>query len=34
MVCRLCHWLCRLLDRIDSGHCDKSIEHDEGGRSR
>lgn len=22
--------LCRLLDRLDPGHCEKSIEHDEG----
>lgn len=25
--------LCRLLDKIDPGHCEKNIEHDEGGRT-
>jgi hypothetical protein len=23
-------WLCGLLDRLDPGHCEKFIEHDEG----
>lgn len=27
--CRLCRWLCWLLDRIDPGHCEKNIERDE-----
>jgi hypothetical protein len=30
--CRLCMGLCWLLDKIDSRHCHKSIEADEGGR--
>jgi hypothetical protein len=25
--------LCRLLDKIDPGHCEKNIEHDEGERT-
>lgn len=28
--CRFCRALCRLLDRVDPGHCNKSIEPDEG----
>jgi len=28
--CRLCDWLCRVLDRIDPGHCADAIEADEG----
>lgn len=28
--CRLCYWLCRLLDRISPRHCERSIEPDEG----
>ncbi len=28
--CRFCRFLCRLLDRVDPGHCDKSVESDEG----
>lgn len=31
--CRLCRWLCRLLDRIQPGHCAASLEPDEGGDS-
>jgi len=29
-TCRLCGWLCAVLDRIDQRHCSKSIEADEG----
>ena len=28
--CKVCDWLCRILDRIDPKHCAKSIELDEG----
>lgn len=28
--CKLCRRICRLLNRIDPGHCDNSIEIDEG----
>ncbi len=28
--CRLCRALCRLFNRIDARHCQKSIEPDEG----
>lgn len=28
--CRLCRWLCQWLERIDPGHCQQSIEKDEG----
>lgn len=28
--CRLCRVLCRMLDRVDPGHCQNSIEPDEG----
>lgn len=29
--CRLCHWLCVVLEWLDPGHCAKSIEEDERG---
>jgi hypothetical protein len=29
-TCTICNWLCRLLNRADPGHCNKSIEPDEG----
>jgi hypothetical protein len=29
-TCRACDWLCRALDAIDTGHCQDSIEPDEG----
>lgn len=29
-TCKFCHWLCLLLHRVDPGHCEKSIELDEG----
>ena len=28
--CRLCHWICKLLDRIDPRHCPDSIDWTEG----
>lgn len=28
--CSVCRFLCKLLDIIDPGHCEKSIEEDEG----
>ena len=28
--CRGCRLICRLLHRLDPGHCDRSIERDEG----
>lgn len=28
--CLVCRWICKLLDIIDPGHCNKSIEIDEG----
>lgn len=28
--CPVCRFLCKLLDVIDPGHCQKSIEEDEG----
>jgi len=28
--CRFCAWLCHLLNKLDKGHCDESIEVDEG----
>jgi hypothetical protein len=31
--CLFCRWLCTALDRIDPGHCDKSLEPDEGDRA-
>jgi hypothetical protein len=31
--CRFCRWLCTVLDWIDPGHCDKSVEADEGQNS-
>jgi len=31
--CPLCYWICRALHLIDPGHCDKSIEQDEGERT-
>lgn len=30
--CKFCKLICLLLDKIDPGHCDSSIESDEGGR--
>ena len=29
-VCRLCRWICGLLDRIEPAHCHKAREEDEG----
>jgi hypothetical protein len=29
-VCRGCYYVCRLLHLLDPGHCEKSIEMDEG----
>ncbi len=31
--CRGCRLVCRLLNRIDPGHCQASIEEDEGGKA-
>lgn len=28
--CSFCRFICRLLDKVDKRHCQKSIEHDEG----
>lgn len=30
--CKLCKVICYFLDKIDKGHCEKSIESDEGSR--
>lgn len=32
-ACRGCRWICRILNRLDPDHCNKSIEPDEGARS-
>lgn len=31
--CAICHWLCRMLNKVDPGHCDKVAEKDRGARS-
>lgn len=31
--CFICYWICRGLHLIDPGHCEKSIEEDEGGKA-
>jgi hypothetical protein len=28
--CLLCKLICKLLDKLDSNHCEESIEHDRG----
>ena len=32
--CRGCYWVCRVLNRLDPEHCQKSIEADEGFRGK
>lgn len=30
--CPFCNWVCKILNKIDKNHCQKSIEKDEGER--